>query len=63
MLVCSWSKLLPDLEDDLQGFPKKEISMTKILDLVCTVRSFENVNEEMLKNGYRVMHVKRTYST
>jgi hypothetical protein len=34
-LVRSWRKLLPDLEDDdLQGFPKEEISKSEILDMV-----------------------------
>jgi hypothetical protein len=37
-LVWSWRKHLPDLEeDDLQGFPNREISMSKILDTVCIV--------------------------
>jgi hypothetical protein len=35
-LVQSWRKLVPDLEeDDLQGFPKEEISKSEILDMVC----------------------------
>jgi hypothetical protein len=41
-------KLLPEEEDDdLQGFPNEEISKSKILDMVCAMRSFENINEEM----------------
>jgi hypothetical protein len=27
------------------------------------MRSFENINEETLKNGYRVMRVKWAFST
>jgi hypothetical protein len=52
MLVQSWRKLLADLEDDdLQGFPNEESSKSEILD-VCAMRSFGNINEEMLtKNG------------
>jgi hypothetical protein len=30
----------------LQGFPNEEISKSKILDMVCAVRSFENSNED-----------------
>jgi hypothetical protein len=56
MLVQSWRKLLADLEeDDLHGFPNEEISKYKILDIVCAIRSSENINKETLKNGYRVM--------
>jgi hypothetical protein len=46
MLVQSWRKILSGLEDDLQGFPKKEFIMSEILDMVCVIRSFENVNED-----------------
>jgi hypothetical protein len=42
-LVRSWRKLLPDLEE--QGFPNKKISKSEILDMVCAMRSFENVDE------------------
>jgi hypothetical protein len=57
-------KLLPDLEEDgLQGFPNKEISKSEILDMVCAVSCFESINKEMLKNSYRVMHVKWASST
>jgi hypothetical protein len=50
-LVRSWRKLLTDLEkDDLWGFPNKEISKSKTLDMVCAMRSFENINEETLKS-------------
>jgi hypothetical protein len=59
-----WTELLSDLEDDdLLGFPNKEISKSVILDMVCAMRSFENINKEMLKNGYRVMPVKWAPST
>jgi hypothetical protein len=47
----------------LQGVPNKEVSKSKILNMVWAMRSFENNDEETLKNGYRVMHVKRTSST
>jgi hypothetical protein len=40
------------------SFPNKEIRKSEILDSVYVMRSFENINEEMLKNGYRVMRVK-----
>jgi hypothetical protein len=40
MLVRRWRKLLPDLEnDDLKSFPNEEISKSKILDMVCAMRS------------------------
>jgi hypothetical protein len=43
----SWRNVLPDLKyDDLQGFPIEEISKSEVLDMVCAMRSFENVNEE-----------------
>jgi hypothetical protein len=58
-LVQSWRKILSDLEeDDLQAFPIEEISKSEVLDMVCAMRSFENINKKMLKNGYRVMRVK-----
>jgi hypothetical protein len=41
MLVRARKKLLPDLEnEDMQGFPNKEISKSEILDMVCATRSF-----------------------
>jgi hypothetical protein len=50
VLVGSCRKLLPDLEeDDLQGFPNKEISKSKIIDMVCTMRSFENIDKDNVK--------------
>jgi hypothetical protein len=42
----------------LQGFLNKEICKSEILDMVYAMRSFENINEETLKNSYRVMRVK-----
>jgi hypothetical protein len=30
-------------------------SKSKILDMVCAMRNFENINKEILKNSYRVM--------
>jgi hypothetical protein len=64
MLVRSWGKLLPNLQDDdLQGFHNKEISKSEIFDMVCAMTSFENFNEETLKNGYRVMCVNWAFST
>jgi hypothetical protein len=31
--------------------------------MVCAMTSFENINSEMLKNGYRAMHAKWASST
>jgi hypothetical protein len=46
MLVQLWRKLLPDLEENhLQGFPNEETSKSKILDMVCAMRSFKNVED------------------
>jgi hypothetical protein len=45
-MVGLWKKLLPYLEKDLQGFPKKAISKSDILDMVYTMRSSENINED-----------------
>jgi hypothetical protein len=57
MLVWSWKKFVPDLEyHDLQSFPNEEINKSKI-DIVCAMRSFENTNNETMKNGYKVVHV------
>jgi hypothetical protein len=56
--------LLTDVDDDnLQGFPNKQISKSKILDMVCTVRNFENINKETQKNACRMMGVKWASST
>jgi hypothetical protein len=49
MLVWSQSKLLPVLEDDLQGFLNEEIRNSGILDMVCAIRSLESVNKD---NGW-----------
>jgi hypothetical protein len=63
-LVWLWRELPPDLEgDDLQGFSNEENIKFEILDMVFAMRSFENMNKEMLKNGYWVMHVKWASST
>jgi hypothetical protein len=63
-LLQLWRKLLPDLEeDDLQGFPNEGIGKSDILHMVFAMRSFENINEETLKNGYSVMSVKWASST
>jgi hypothetical protein len=54
-LVQSWRRHLPDLEENvLQGFSNEEIRKSEILDMVCVMRSFENINKETLKNGYSV---------
>jgi hypothetical protein len=46
-LVQSWRKPVPDLEEyGLQGFCNEEISKSEILDVVCAMRSFENINED-----------------
>jgi hypothetical protein len=42
----------------LQGFPNEEISKSEITDMVSAMRSFEDIKQETLKNGYRVMRVK-----
>jgi hypothetical protein len=46
MLVHSWRKLPPDPEDGLQGSPNEEISRSKILDMVFSMRSFGNITED-----------------
>jgi hypothetical protein len=46
-LVRLWRKLLPDLEGDLQGFSNEEINKSKILDMVCAMRSFENEEDNV----------------
>jgi hypothetical protein len=35
-----------NIEDDLQSVPNEEISMSKILDMVCAVRRFENIDKD-----------------
>jgi hypothetical protein len=46
-LVRSRRKLLPHLEEnDLQSFRNEGISKSEILDMVCTMRSFENIDED-----------------
>jgi hypothetical protein len=46
-LVRSWRKLLQDVEDDnLQGFPDEEISKSEILDMVCVMKNFENIDKD-----------------
>jgi hypothetical protein len=63
-LVRSWRKLLSYLEEnDLRSFSNEEINKSEILNLVCSMRSFENITEITLKNGYRVIHVKWASST
>jgi hypothetical protein len=62
-LIQSWRKLLPDLEDDLQGFPNKEVSKSEIFDMVCAMRSFETSTKIILKNGYKLTHVNWASST
>jgi hypothetical protein len=46
IMVQAWHKLLPHLEDDLQGFPNEEISKSKILDMICAMKSFQNTDED-----------------
>jgi hypothetical protein len=44
MLVQSWRKLLPDLQnEDLQGFHSKQISISEILDTVVYYDQFWNL--------------------
>jgi hypothetical protein len=46
ILVQSWRKLVPDLEDDyLQGLPNKEISRSET-SMVCATKSSENINKD-----------------
>jgi hypothetical protein len=62
-LVRLWRKFVPDLEDDdLHSISDEEINKSEILEVVCAMRSFENVNEET-KNGYRVMRMNWACST
>jgi hypothetical protein len=42
----------------LQGFSNEEISKSEILDMVCAIRSFENIDTEMFKNCCTVILVK-----
>jgi hypothetical protein len=42
-------KLIPHLEDYLQGFPNEEISKSEILNMVCAMRSFENVDKDNIE--------------
>jgi hypothetical protein len=35
----------------LNSFSDEESSKPKILDMVCAMKSFENINKEVLKNG------------
>jgi hypothetical protein len=46
MLDQSCRKLLWDLEDDFQGFLNEEIMKSKILDMVCAMKSFQNMNKD-----------------
>jgi hypothetical protein len=46
-----WRKLLPDLEDDLQGIPNEEINKSKIPDMMYAMRNInENNIEELLQS-------------
>jgi hypothetical protein len=39
--------LLPDAEEnDFHGFSTEEISKSEILDILCAVRSFENIRDK-----------------
>jgi hypothetical protein len=33
-------------EDNLQGFANEEISKSEVLDMMCAMRSFENIHKE-----------------
>jgi hypothetical protein len=48
-LFRTWKKLLPGVEDDMQGFPNEETSSSEILDLVCSVRSFGNMDKDNIE--------------
>jgi hypothetical protein len=46
MLVQPWMKLVPNIEeDDFQSFPNEEFSKSEIIDRVCAMRYFKNVDE------------------
>lgn len=65
MLVQLWRKRLPDLEDDLQGFPNEEFSKSEILNMACAI-AWEVLKTETkitLKNVEKVMPVKWCSST
>jgi hypothetical protein len=49
-------------DDDLQCFPSEEI-MYDFFDVACAARSFENITEGLLKEGYRTICVKWDSST
>jgi hypothetical protein len=50
MLVLMWRKLLPDPKnDDLQGLPNEETSKSRIVDMVCAMRSSETIDEVNVK--------------
>jgi hypothetical protein len=46
MLVQLWRKLAPDLG---QGFSNEETSKSEILDMKCAMRSFENINKDIIE--------------
>jgi hypothetical protein len=57
MLVRLGRNLIPDLEEDnLQGFPNEEINKSEILDMVCAMRSFENIDKNNIEECYRVVY-------
>jgi hypothetical protein len=46
-LVLSWKQLLPRIEhSDLQGTYNQKIHVSKILDMMCDARSYENSSEQ-----------------
>jgi hypothetical protein len=46
MLIRSWTGLLQDLAiDDLKGFPNEETSKSEILDMMSSVKGFENTEK------------------
>jgi hypothetical protein len=62
-------KFLPNLLNDLQGFANEEITKSKILDVLCTVRSFENINKDLVDEWLQsvacklgLQHMTNTYS-
>jgi hypothetical protein len=48
-LVQSCRKVLPDTDDDFQGFPGEEINKSEILDMVCAKRISENSDDDNVK--------------
>jgi hypothetical protein len=44
-LVQSWKKRLPDLKEDLQGFPNEKVNKSEIFDM-CAMRNFQSIDKD-----------------